>query len=71
MPQGKAAGERCVQLDGANRCRLFGHASRPAVCAGLQASVDMCGPDAAAATVFLTSLERLTAPSPRDARDGQ
>jgi len=43
MEGGKAAGVRCVQLTADNRCSIFGHPDRPAVCSGLQASVDMCG----------------------------
>ena len=31
MPRGKPAGVRCVQLDDANRCRIFGDAARPGV----------------------------------------
>lgn len=66
MPQGKPAGVRCVQLDKANRCRIFGDAARPAVCSSLQPSPEMCGesPDAAATQVhamgFLGALERAT-----------
>jgi len=44
MPQGKPAGVRCVQLDDGNLCRIFGLATRPAVCGGLTASPEMCGP---------------------------
>ena len=62
MPQGKPAGVRCVQLDQANHCRLFGQPDRPAVCTGLAASPPMCGADAALAMAFLTRLEYLTLP---------
>ena len=61
MPHGKPAGVRCIQLDAANRCRLFGRPERPAVCGGLQPQREMCGDDAAQAMHFLTRLERLTA----------
>ncbi|HZY17403.1 MAG TPA: YkgJ family cysteine cluster protein [Ramlibacter sp.] len=61
MPQGKPAGVRCVQLDADNRCRIFGHPQRPAVCASLQPEPDMCGADAAAALHYLARLETLTA----------
>ncbi|WP_395707662.1 YkgJ family cysteine cluster protein [Casimicrobium huifangae] len=66
MPGGKPAGVRCVQLDEANRCRIFGDPARPAVCSSLQPSPEMCGesPDAAATQVhamrFLAALERAT-----------
>ena len=63
MPQGKPAGVPCVQLDEQLRCRLFGQASRPAVCGSLQASVTMCGDNPAQAMSWLIRLERLTAPS--------
>lgn len=62
MPQGKPAGVRCAQLDADNLCRLFGKPERPAFCGGLQASVEMCGEDRQAAIVWLTRLERETAP---------
>lgn len=66
MPQGKPAGVPCVQLDELLRCRLFGHASRPAVCGSLQASVAMCGDNPAQAMSWLARLERLTAPALAD-----
>lgn len=62
MPEGKPAGVRCVQLDATHRCRLFGRPDRPAVCTGLRPSQEMCGASAPAAMLFLTRLERLTAP---------
>jgi len=69
MPQGKPAGVRCVQLDEKNRCRIFGRPERPAFCGGLQPAPDMCGSSDAQAMVWLTTLERETAPAarPRDA----
>lgn len=62
MPQGKPAGVRCVQLDEANRCRLFGRPERPAFCGGLQPSPEMCGVKQEQALAWLASLERATAP---------
>ena len=61
MPHGKPAGVRCVQLDDANRCRLFGDPARPAVCGGLQPQADMCGATREHALHYLERLERLTA----------
>jgi uncharacterized protein len=58
----KPAGVRCVQLDDANRCRIFGQPERPAVCASLQASAVMCGTDSTHAMVYLARLEQLTQP---------
>ena len=60
MPQGKPAGVRCVQLDAADRCRLFGDPRRPAVCASLRPALEMCGTDRAQAMHYLTELEVMT-----------
>lgn len=62
MPDGKPAGVRCVQLDAAGRCRIFGDPRRPAVCAGLQPSTEMCGDRREYALRHLAELERATAP---------
>jgi hypothetical protein len=62
MPQGKPAGVRCVQLDGLQRCRLFGRPERPAVCASLRPTASMCGVNPAAALRHLSWLEQQTAP---------
>jgi len=64
MPQGKPAGVRCVQLDGAHGCRLFGMAERPAVCLSLQPEAAMCGNTAAQAMAWLRALEDETRPVP-------
>lgn len=61
MPNGKPAGVRCVQLDQANRCKIFSDPARPKVCASLQASEEMCGSSADAALIWLRELDRLTA----------
>ena len=62
MPNGKRAGERCVQLADDHRCKLFGHPDRPAFCGGLQPSAEMCGASREAAIAWLGRLERDTAP---------
>ncbi len=62
MPGGKPAGVRCVQLDAANRCRLFGMPERPAVCVSLRPSLEMCGRSDAEAMETLVRLESLTSP---------
>ncbi len=62
MPQGKPAGVRCLQLDDANRCRIFGQPERPPFCASLKPSEDMCRTGREQAMLVLTSLERMTAP---------
>lgn len=62
MPDGKPAGVRCVQLDDAHRCRIFGDPRRPAVCSGLRPSTEMCGDSREYALRHLDALERSTAP---------
>lgn len=62
MPAGKPAGVRCVQLDDRLGCRLFGLATRPAVCSGLQPAPDMCGETPAQAMAWLARLEAMTQP---------
>jgi hypothetical protein len=62
MPHGKPAGVRCIQLDEADRCRLFGDPRRPAVCASLRPALEMCGADHRHALHYLTELETMTSP---------
>jgi uncharacterized protein len=62
MLHGKPSGVRCVQLTGDNRCRLYGHPDRPAVCVRLRPSPDMCGESTEEAYALLLELERATAP---------
>lgn len=63
MPNGKPAGVRCVQLMADNGCAIFGRPERPAFCAGLQASIEMCGASREHAIRWLGELERATAPA--------
>lgn len=63
-PHGKPAGERCAQLDEQARCRLFGRAERPAVCASLRPEPAMCGDTREQALRWLGWLERATATAP-------
>ena len=60
MPGGKPAGVRCIQLDDDNGCKIFGQPGRPAVCASLQPSREMCGDSREQAMFFLATLDRLT-----------
>jgi hypothetical protein len=62
MPQGKRAGERCVQLLPDLRCAIFGRPERPAVCVSLRPSEAMCGASREEAMRTLGELERATAP---------
>ena len=63
MPLGKPAGVACVQLDDGLRCRLFGKPERPAVCAALRPSHEMCGASREQALFWLTELELQTRPA--------
>lgn len=60
MPQGKPAGERCIQLSDDNLCLIFGSSERPAVCSEFNASIDVCGSTNAEALWLITSLESQT-----------
>jgi len=62
MPNGKPAGVRCIQLDEANRCKLFGKPDRPAVCRQLRPEPAMCGADRDEALRILASWEHATLP---------
>ena len=62
MVHGKPAGVRCVQLTDDNRCLLFGLPDRPAICVQLRANVEMCGAEKQDALIYLTWLEKETAP---------
>jgi uncharacterized protein len=62
MPNGKPAGVRCVQLMDDMRCAIFGQPDRPAFCASLQASEEMCGSNREHAMQWLTQLEFATRP---------
>jgi len=60
MPHGKPAGVRCVQLLEDYRCALFGKPERPAFCASLRPTEEMCGADRGAALAYLARLEAAT-----------
>jgi uncharacterized protein len=62
MPHGKPAGIPCVQLLPDLRCALFGRPERPAFCASLRPSQEMCGATREDAMDFLTRLESATKP---------
>lgn len=64
MPQGKPAGVPCVQLLPDMRCAVFGQPQRPAFCASLQPSHEMCGTHRMQALRWLTQLDAATTPSP-------
>lgn len=60
MPNGKPAGVRCVQLDDANLCRLFGDPRRPAVCARFEFDGELCGSHRDQALERIAALELAT-----------
>lgn len=61
MPNGKAAGERCVQLSVENLCNIFGKPERPAVCSAFEADVEVCGSSSDEAIKLLGWWEQMTA----------
>ena len=61
MPNGKAAGERCVQLSVDNLCSIFGKPERPAVCSAFQADVEVCGDSREEAIKLIGWWEQMTA----------
>jgi len=62
MPHGKRAGERCVQLLPDMRCAIFGKPERPAFCASLRPTQEMCGASQEDAMTYLARLETATKP---------
>ena len=61
MPNGKKAGERCVNLKD-NLCSIFGQPDRPAVCSNFQASTDICGNDYQSSATKIKWYESQTEP---------
>ncbi|WAJ72237.1 YkgJ family cysteine cluster protein [Catenovulum adriaticum] len=57
MPNGKPAGERCIQLDDNNLCKIFNQPERPKVCREFTAEVDFCGDSSAQALYIISSIE--------------
>lgn len=60
MPEGKEAGVRCIQLDDANMCKIFGQPERPKVCEQFTAEPDICGQTAEEAMANLIELVNIT-----------
>ena len=59
---GKPAGVPCMHLDAGYRCTIFGAPERPACCAGLQPSAEMCGESRDEALAWLARIEAQSAP---------
>ena len=62
MPNGKRAGESCIQLTDDNSCKLFGSSLRPDVCLLFQASEEFCGDSNEFALQRMTELEIASMP---------
>lgn len=62
MPHGKPVGVPCVQLLPDLRCAIFTDPRRPACCAGLQPSHEMCSENREDALRWLGDLEKATQP---------
>ena len=60
MPEGKPAGERCIQLSDGNLCMIFGMKERPEVCSSFSATIDVCGSTNAEAIHLISFLEAQT-----------
>ena len=61
MPNGKAAGERCLQLSAENLCTIFGQPERPAVCSAFEADIEVCGNSREDAIRLIGWWEQMTA----------
>jgi len=61
MPNGKPAGERCVQLSVEGLCGLFGKPERPSVCGSFQADPEVCGSSSEEAIRLIGWWEQMTA----------
>jgi hypothetical protein len=60
MPNGKLAGERCIQLSADRLCLIFGQPERPAVCSRFSADPDVCGSDSDEAVRLIGWWEQAT-----------
>lgn len=62
MPNGKPAGVRCIHLTAALRCAIFTHPDRPAICARLIPTREMCRDTREEALAHFEALELATRP---------
>lgn len=62
MPHGKPSGVPCLHLLPDRRCGIYADPRRPACCAGLKPSTEMCGASPEDALRYLFELEHLTRP---------
>ncbi len=62
MPQGKPAGVRCVNLDAANLCTIWGTEAYPVVCRNFRPEPLVCGDTNEQAFQLIADLEKATQP---------
>ncbi len=60
MPDGKAAGERCIHLNDEYLCLIFDDPGRPTVCDEFSPSEENCGNSRSDALGILSELEAYT-----------
>lgn len=60
MPNGKAAGTKCVHLLENMNCALFHSAKRPKVCFDFKPDIETCGSNRDEAILLLTIMENST-----------
>ena len=63
LPQGKAAGLRCLHLEDDLRCELWGHADYPEVCRRFTPDPEVCGSGREEALGLLETWEAATRPT--------
>jgi Fe-S-cluster containining protein len=63
MPDGKRAGEPCVQLTADYRCAIWGRPERPACCAALRPGPEICGASRDEALQLIAAMEQATTPA--------
>jgi len=60
MPNGKLAGQTCVQLTEDNKCKIFNQRQRPQVCSKFRPEQDVCGETREQALKNINLLENST-----------
>jgi len=58
MPNGKAAGVRCINLDNNNKCMIFESSERPQVCRDYRPDKIFCGNNFEDAMKILSDIEK-------------
>jgi len=60
MPNGKLAGQICIQLSADYKCKIFNQVKRPKVCLQFLPEADVCGENRMQALENITILENAT-----------